>query len=46
MVILKIICLVSYHKDHLVHFANKLKETVESDIDMFSKLVVSRCEVS
>ena len=37
--------LVSYHKDHLAHFARKLKETVESDVAMFSKLVVARCEV-
>ncbi|CAB3986629.1 annexin A6-like [Paramuricea clavata] len=37
--------MVSYHKDHLAHFASKLKETVESDIDMFSKLVVARCEI-
>lgn len=37
--------LVSYHKDHLAHFARKLKETAESDVAMFSKLIVARCEV-
>lgn len=41
-----VLFIVSYHKDHLAHFASKLKETVENDIDTFSKLVVARCEVN
>lgn len=29
----------------MAHFASKLKETVESDMEIFSKLIVDRCEV-
>ena len=42
---MKTFCLVSYQKGHIAHFASKLSETVENDIDSFSRLVVARCEV-
>ena len=36
---------VSSNKNPLVHYVKRLRETVENDINTFSRLVVERCEV-